>query len=70
MTPSLKDIDIKKMLGKYPVNHDKEAHEQTESAKNTTDDIIKKVNKELFTGNTRRYSNFVDMGMLYEGYTI
>lgn len=70
VTPSLKDLDIRKLIGKYPVNQEKEAHKYSESAKNATDDIIREVNKELFSGNTRRYSNFVDMGMLYEDYTI
>ena len=40
-TPSIKDMDIRKLIGKYPVAMTKDAKEYTESAKNGTLDIIK-----------------------------
>ena len=35
-----------------------------------TNSIIKQVNEELQTGKTKKYCNYIDMGMLNEQYSI
>lgn len=69
-TPSIQDMEIRKLIGKYPIAVTKDVKESNTHAKTGTLDIIRQVNEELFSGNTKRYSNFVNMGMLYEDYTI
>jgi len=69
-TPSLRDTAIKQLIGKYPVLVTKEAKDQNAEAKTGTLDLIRKVNDELFSGVTKRYCNFVDMGRLAEDYNI
>jgi hypothetical protein len=47
-TPSISDMDIRKMIGKYPVDH----LTAKKGEKEKTVDIIAKINEELNSGNT------------------
>ena len=38
--------------------------------KTETTDIIKKINEELQSGKTKKYTNYIDMGMLNEQFAI
>jgi len=70
-TPSIKDIGVKQLIKKYPNNLAPTSVKQdSEIIRQGPSQIIKQVNQELFSKNTKRYCNFVDMGMLNEKYFI
>jgi len=66
-TPSISDLDIRKMIGKYPVDQVTVAKK---GEKEKTVEIIAKINEELNSGNTSRYCNYINMGMMNEKYAI
>lgn len=65
-TPSIKDMDIRKLIGKYPIQNSTAVKQENKNLKIETSDIIKKINEELYSGKTKKYCNYIDMGMLNE----
>ena len=61
----MKDLDIKSLIKKYPLETRALLVHQEEN-KNATVEIINKVNSELSTKNTKRFCNFINMNMLIE----
>eukprot|EP00356_Strombidium_inclinatum_P016323 CAMPEP_0170489628 /NCGR_PEP_ID=MMETSP0208-20121228/7938_1 /TAXON_ID=197538 /ORGANISM="Strombidium inclinatum, Strain S3" /LENGTH=62 /DNA_ID=CAMNT_0010764617 /DNA_START=2029 /DNA_END=2217 /DNA_ORIENTATION=- len=48
----------------------KDAREENEQIKKDAHRIIHKINSELHSGNTKRYCNYIDMGMVNEEFAI
>ena len=69
-TPSTKDLDIQKLIKNHPFRYKDVKVECSDNHKKETKSIIAAVNRELSFGNTRKYSNYVNMGMLAEQFTI
>ena len=69
-TPSIKDMDIRKLIGKYPIQNSTAVKQENKNLKIETTDIIKKINDELLSGKTKKYCNYIDMGMLNEQYAV
>jgi hypothetical protein len=65
-TPSINDMDIKKLIGKYPIQNSSAVKQENKNLKVETIDIIRKINEELTSGKTKKYCNYIDMGMLNE----
>jgi hypothetical protein len=57
------------MIGKYPVESNG-TKTDNKDAKKDTSSIISKINEELNSGNTKRYCNYINMGLLNEKYAI
>jgi len=69
-TPSLADMDIKKLIGKYPVKENAETRNKGKETKRRAQSIINQVNNELTSGHTKKCKNYVDMALMAEDFNI
>ena len=63
-------MDIKKLIGKYPVKETAETKEKGNETKWRAQSIINQVNKELTSGSTRKCKNYVDMALMAEDFNV
>ena len=69
-TPSVKDMDIKKLIGKFPVKETAETKEAGNATKDKAQSIINQINTELTKGHTTKCKNYIDMALMAEDFNI
>ena len=68
-TPSVSSLAVQELIKKYP-KHNKDQKEENQLIKYQTSQIIQNVNDALMDGSTKRYSNYVNMGITQEKHSI
>lgn len=63
-------MEIKKLIGKYPVKETAETKEKGTETKRRAQSIINQINNELTSGHTKKCKNYVDMALMAEDFNI
>lgn len=68
-TPSVTSLAIQELIKKYP-KYNKDQKEENRLIRDRATRIIQHVNEALMDGSTKRYSNYVNMGLVQEKHSI
>lgn len=69
-TPSISDLEVQTLIKKYPIKAPEDHEGANNMNKLKTNNIIDQINEELESKKTKRYANYVNMGMIAEKFNI